>query len=100
MAKEFEWRHQTLAMALDTNPATLEERSICVLTLGFAMKEFNEKWKKWRNLEVRLTENSKIADIKDRVRPDVLRSQTIMVKHLAEEKRPRGGGENPGLHVQ
>ena len=37
-----------MATALDANPATLEERSICVLALGFAMKEFDENWKIWR----------------------------------------------------
>ena len=63
-----------MATALDANPATLEERSIRVLALGFAMKEFDKKWKIWRNLEVRLTENGEVADVKDRVRPDVLRS--------------------------
>ena len=82
-----------MAAALDTNPATLEERTVYAFPLGFAMKEFYEEIEVWRNLEVRLTENSKIADIKDRVRPDVLRSQTIMVEKFAEEKRP--GGRKP-----
>ena len=95
MTKKFEWRHQTLATALDTNPATLEERTVYAFPLGFAMKEFDEEIEVWRNLEVRFTKNSKIADIEDRVRPDVLRSQTIMVEKFAEEKRP-GGAKTPG----
>ena len=41
-----------MATTLDANPATLEERSIYALALGFTMKEFNEKWKIWRDLEV------------------------------------------------
>ena len=52
MAKKFEWRHYTLATALDTNPATLEERTVYAFPLGFAMKEFDEKVEVWRNLEV------------------------------------------------
>ena len=47
------------------------------------------------DLEVRFTENGEVADIKDRVRPDVLRSQTVMVKNLAKEKRP-GGAKTSG----
>ena len=82
-----------MATALDANPATLKEGTIYALTLRLTMKKFDEKWKIWRDLEVRLTENGEVADIKDRVRPDVLRSQTIMVKNLAKEKRP--GGRKP-----
>ena len=65
MAKEFEWRHQTLATVLDTNPATLEEGTIYAFPLGFAVKKFDEEIKVWRNLEVRLTENGKVTDIQD-----------------------------------
>ena len=95
MAEKFEGRHYTLAAALDANPATLEERTVYALPLGFAMKEFDKKIEVWRNLEVRLTENGKVADIQDRVRPDVLRSQTVVMKNLTKEKRTRGA-ETPG----
>ena len=89
-----------MATALDTNPAALEERTVYAFPLGFAMKKFDEEIEVWRILEVRLTENGEIANVKDRVRPDVLRSQTIMMEKFAEEKRPGGGGENPGLRAQ
>ena len=95
MAEKFEGRHYTLAAALDANPATLEERTVYALPLGFAMKEFDKKIEVWRNLEVRLTENGKVTDIQDRVRPDVLRSQAIVMKNLTKEKRTRGA-KTPG----
>ena len=75
-----------MAAALDTNPTTLEERSIRVFALGFAMKEFNKEVDIWWNLKVRFTKDGEITDIQDRVRPDILRSQTKMMKDLAEEK--------------
>ena len=81
-----------MATALDTNPAALEERTVYAFPLGFAMKEFDEEIEVWRNLEVRLTENGEIADVKDRVRPNVLRSQAIVMEKFSEEKRPGGGG--------
>ena len=61
-----------MATALDTNPAALEKRTIYAFPLGFAMEKFNEEIKVGRNLEVRFTENDEVADVQDRVRPDVL----------------------------
>ena len=63
MAKNFEWRHEALTTALNGNPATLEERSVHVFTLGFAMKKFKKKIQIRRNLKVRLTQDNKVADI-------------------------------------
>ena len=84
-----------MATALDANPAALKERTVYAFPRGFAMKKFDEEIKVWGNLEVRLTENGEIADVKDRVRPDVLRSQAIVVEKFPEEKRP-GGAKTPG----
>ena len=84
-----------MAMALDTDPAALEKRTIYAFPLGFAVKKFDEEIEVWRNLEVRLTENGEIADVKDRVRPDILRSQAIVMEKFSEEKRP-GGAKAPG----
>ena len=65
MAEKFEWRHDALATALDRNPTTLEERSIRVFTLGFAVEKFNEKVEIWRDLLIRLTQDNEITNVQD-----------------------------------
>ena len=95
MAKEFEWRHDALAATLDRNPTTLKERSIGVFVLGFAVEKFEKKIEVWRDLQIRLTQNSEIANVKNRVRPYVLRPKAVVVEDLTEEKGTRGAG-TPG----
>ena len=71
----------------------MEERPFHVFTLGFAMKKFKKKIQIQRNLEVRLTQDNKVANIQDRVRTNVVESQTVMMKDLMEKER--AGGRKP-----
>ena len=62
-----------MATTLNANAAALKKGSVLAFPLGFAVEEFKEKRKKWRNLEIRLAKDCEIANIKNRVRPNVLR---------------------------
>ena len=84
-----------MAAALDGNPTTLKERSISVLTLRFAVEKFKKEIEIWRDLQIQLTKDSEVTDVEDRVRPNILGSQSKMMKNLAEEKRTRGA-KTPG----
>ena len=84
-----------MAAALDGNPATLKERPLSVLALGFAVEEFKEKIQIWGNLQIRLTKDSKITDIKNQVKPNILGSHSKVMKYLAKEKGTRRA-KSPG----
>ena len=62
-----------MAAALDTNATALKKGSILAFPLGFAVEQFKEERKKRGNLEIRFTENRKVANIENRVRPNILR---------------------------
>ena len=84
-----------MAAALDRNPTTLKERSIGVFALGFEVEKLEKQIEVWRDLRIRLTQDSKITNVKNRVRHDILGSQAVVVKNLMEEERTRGA-KTPG----